>query len=282
MRINVSVLGLVLLGTALYYVTPEPLVERNENIITFDTGFSFEAGEEFVEHMKDINEHEGVNERALVEITSSGGYVSVGEEMAYFMKKGVPVDTFVPRRAASMGVETFILGQDRYIDPDAELLLHGAYSGKYAFNEHSLKKAVELVNDPTMAILMELLREQGILEAHEEAMVPIVSAAYTLGIDTSDPIALQLALTHYIDYGKESALHELESAYQSLAGSNAKGFDRLVQIIQEKNPDMTEAYIYVHIVKKHARDVIITGREAYELGIATHLGEPDPSKYKED
>lgn len=282
MNIKVSVFGLALLGTALYYLNPEPIdkVTHEENVITLDGTFSPESSKGFTEDMKDINSFKGPGERALFTIHSPGGYVSSGEEMIHAMKTGVPTDTYIPIFGASMGARSFISGVRRYIEPGAELVFHGAFAGDYVLNVHTFRKAESIIQDEKTSILVEGLRRQGVVNIDDlEDPKFLIKLASSIGIDTSNPVALTLAIFTYVNKGKDVAIQEMKSQADSLDRSNEASVRDLTRIMNQAGKNVTEDFVRTEILKDHKEDVYMFGQEAFDLGIATHLGAPPEKDY---
>lgn len=305
-KLKVSVASLALIGMIGYGVHSlrgSTGVEVDGNKIELTTQYDEDSMDRVMEGLKDINETKGPTERALLTITSPGGSVFDGRKMFSKMKAGVPVDTYVPTFAASMGADNFMLGKRRYIEPDARIIFHGSFSGGSYFNaESTLKMKAKMIdtdlvrefykasveqNGSTEKPSVEIKSDGSILLPPKEKNPyfpegSVVTAALKLGFTVDEGRAAYDVLQEALATNYATALHTIKSDYDNVMTINRTMLSSFKDAIEHSNGKLTEEIIIEKVFNNFKTDVFLTGQQAYDLGLATHLGAPNEEDYKSE
>ena len=286
-KFNVSVVGLALLGLVSYAVMSPSSggfkeVDSKENVITLKSDYNQQSMEEMIQKLREANEDKGEDERILLEVYSPGGSVFAGRRMFAELENGLPVDTYVSSFAASMGANTFLKGENRYMAPDALILFHGASMG-----------GLTVVD---FADMLQVLKSKLFIDTYTKKMsrsskyVSKVQALRNMKSLKSEKLDYEVTPSQmaYFDTLMKKALNQgydkvvrgLEGDFLQLATLNNQLVDRFNPLIEASNGKLTREIVIRDIFQNFERDVYLTAQQALEYGIATHIGVPNFDTYK--
>ncbi len=249
---------------------------RNSNIINFSAQFSQDTVDSTINKIKSDTDNGTNNERVLLKLTSPGGEVFSGKKLRTEMtKKGMHVDTYVPAFAASMGADIFMQGERRYVEPDAIVLFHGAHAGTYA------------VSQPILQIKLDILQSQEFIDAlnapsymSQDPSNPM--QMYRSKLDAKHAAYMSELLQAVNSRGYEVVLMELQSIFDIISTINETmllGFERA---IKQSNGKLTMDILREKVFRNFTQDVVLTGQQLYDLGLATDLGAPNEKDYRKN
>jgi ATP-dependent protease ClpP protease subunit len=294
LKLKVSVTGLALLGMLGYvyidFTSPITGVEVDENIVTLSSDFNKDSTDAMYNAFKDIHKVKTDGERGLLTITSPGGEVAAGRRALSQMNGGVTFDTYIPTRAASMGADAFMQGERRYIEPDAILIFHGAFGGGSYFNaEASLEIRHTMVNLPIIEelykqVLTGKTPELNKLTGEDTPLnkVEVVKLLLYMGYSADEARAGGEAILKALETNLETVKHEIGSERDLVRMINRTALHSFKLAIEQSKGKLTEAIILDKVFANFKKDVFITGQQAYDMGLATHLGAPPEADYESD
>lgn len=272
---------------------PPPITRGHGNIIKFKSPFDEAARDTVSDMVDDINGIKAPGERMLIEITSDGGAVFPGREMQQKLKSGVSLDTYVPLMAASMGADTFMLGERRYVERDALILFHGVHLGKFSLTEGFLTKVIKQLElehrnrvdavDQIVGTLSDSTSEGPATETTAGSAIISLEEILDAARAVMDPRDLGPAIEE-LRVGVERAgyltvMHSLRSTRDMLAGINNGAIDKIVEAMKATRPGITAAQVRKEVFKDFEQDVVLTGNQMLEMGLATHAGRPPEADY---
>ncbi len=235
-----------------------------------------------------FNQVKGKEERILLTITSPGGEVIAGKELIIEMESGLPVDTYVPVSAASMGAETMITGERRYAEPDAVLLFHGAHGGSYLVTQHILGKILAILKSEefknNIRHSMTQAKPQKTATEHSEQVLIKMLEKFKASSDAKKLDALELpyygiAAGLVAEKTYDVAVMEIESRYEMLKAINEASLEKWDKVIAQSNGKLTKDIIREKVYANFTKDMVFTGRELFDMGILTGLGRPPKENY---
>lgn len=194
------------------------------------------------------------NERILITVDSPGGSGKTMSQIKNLIEKSpIPVDTYVPSEAASAGAITFILGEHKYVEPNARILFHGGHYGSYALTEVTLKNALfQLESGRIESVLRSMLLKQGI--------------PADLTLDEIKAIEICQLLAQ--DSGINGLHQTLSTMYKFLVVSNAE----MVQTVSDHLSKVDSKYTYTHVktvfFADFKEDVVFSGQDLIDMGLA--------------
>jgi len=259
-NINIGVFSTTAAALLLMVALPKlesSVVPGEGNIIEFNQDFNGNSTKEATELVKKFNESKGKDERILIRLLSPGGEVMSGRDFQRHLTAGLPVDTYVGVMAASMGADTFMLGERRYVDPDSIILFHGAAQGSIVTTEPVLKRLIEHVE------------QSAILEPSAQLMD-----------DTTDIQPLIMMIDKMVqENGSYAVLHELRSTYDVLCIINRTMSEKIAAKLQKTDPSWTNERVVKELFGDFKRDMVFTGQQLFDMGVATHLNAPPETDY---
>jgi hypothetical protein len=201
--------------------------------------------------IKKFNVEKGPHERILLELSSPGGEVFSGKDLQATMKSSLPIDTYVTSLAASMGADTFMLGERRYVDEDAMVVFHGGHSGDTLTTEPVLERLVKHLENPEST-------------DDNSDIAPAISM-----IDAK--VAQQ---------GSYITLHDVRSTLDMLKAINHGMVTRIAELLHKTDSTWTKERVQTELFGDFKRDMIFTGKQLVEMGVATNLNAPNEEDYK--
>lgn len=194
------------------------------------------------------------DERVLINVESPGGSGQVMRKLITAIAESkVPVDTYVKDNAASAGALLFILGDHRYVNPNAVITFHGGHFGTYALTEATLKRAIDLLANGELERLM-FLKNTGQLRASD------------VDIDTYKAVEVATAVAE--SCGLSGLLQTLDSMYTTLKISNELQVSTVYKVMVKSDPSITKEYVKSTIFKDFKLDATFTGQQLIDMGIA--------------
>jgi len=194
------------------------------------------------------------DERILLVIDSPGGS---GKTMAQIesivASSKVPVDTLVTSEAASAGAVSFILGEHRYVTPNARILFHGGHFGTYALTEITIENAV---------VQLEKGRLESIIKDLMTGKAP--PADLTL----EEIKAIEVAKVIMEGSGLNGLRQTLHTMLSMVKAGNAEMVQTVSDHLKKVDPKYTYTYVKKEIFADFKEDVVFTGQQLIDLGIA--------------
>lgn len=307
-----AVMGGLLLTIALPNLDslmPEQVKEGKGRIVIFDKEFN----DNTVESALTLLERHGVSKdsdkRELIELTSPGGSVFAGKTLINAMVKSDTVDTSIPVFGASMAADTWVTGTRRYVMEDSMILFHGAHSGSYAGSQPILEKMLNvLVSDkfkdrveielskPEPVNPMKLFgaRESGpsiedsdlSFALNTKADFDKIRSSYTsekkerATVESLDEEQFSKKLLVIVkEKGYSVVLMQLTSTLEIIKAINETMLTHFDKIIKQSKGKWTRDKIRKELFNDFEKDMVFTGKQLYDMGIATHLGAPNEEDY---
>lgn len=274
LNINITAFSAVVAGLLLTVALPfvaggNGVTHEKGNVINFSAQFDYSTTDTAIGSLKDASKHIGSGERALIKITSPGGSVTAGKGLKRQMKSGLPVDTYVPVMAASMGADVFMQGERRYVEPDAIILFHGAHQGTYGSSQTILELKLNILESKEFKEALQMELRSGGRESVILNTIPIEHLAY----------AGQLA-DAVLKEGYEVVRMKLKSSLDIISAINTSLLVVFQKAIDSSNGKLTMEKVRHDIFRDFTEDVVLTGQQVYDLGLATNLGAPDEAGYE--
>lgn len=293
-----TVIG-VALGIFLYnhssLIIPEQVSKGNGNIINFDQQFDSASVSPSLKMLENMNKSRGEHERILIKITSPGGAVFEGKKLRIAMKTGVPVDTYIGAFGASMAADTWAQGVRRYVEPDALVMFHGAHGGTYDSSQTILAKKLNILTSPEFLKFMEDSKNENVptnlggygphSSRYSGSTTNELPKSTPRAIDTvgSKDLALYKDLKADVGIkGYDVVLMELRSSLDIISGINNTMVESMNNIIESSEGKFTVEILKKILFDDFSRDVVLTGKQLFDMGIATHLGAPNEEDYKSE
>ena len=274
LNINITAFSAVAAGLLLTVALPfvsggNGVTQEKGNVINFSAQFDDSTTGTAIGSLKDASKHIGRGERALIKITSPGGSVFAGKGLQRQMESGLPVDTYVPVTAVSMGAITFMQGERRYVEPDAIILFHGARLGKSGSTQPILELKLKILESKEFREALQMDLRSGGRGSEIVNTIPIEHLAY------ADKLAAAV-----LKKGYEVVREDLKSDLDSLSAINASLLGVFQKAIDSSNGKLTVEKVKHDIFRDFTEDVVLTGQQVYDLGLATNLGAPDEADYE--
>lgn len=281
----------VMLSFAMPYL-PVPAVGHGPgNIIEFNTAFNAESTGEAKKIIKDFTRKADPDKRLLLKLMSPGGEVFSGKDMQAEVKGSKNIDTYVSSIAASMGADTFMLGERRYVDEDALVLFHGAHGGSFAMSQPVLTKLIEVVEMVQIQSQKQVREPSTIALSKTKESTALKMPSTTIydkhlntvikgNVEISDiePIARKV-MEMVQQNGFTVVLHDLRSIRDMLAGVNETMVSRISAKLVKTDPTYTPDKVRKDLFSNFERDMVFTGRQLVDMGIATAAGAPPEKDY---
>ena len=296
----------IMVSFAMPYLPKDTVGHGPGNIIEFNTEFNGQSTKEAKTIVEKFNHNNDAESRLLIKLMSPGGEVVTGKDLQASIKRGKHIDTYVSSMAASMGASTFMLGERRYVDEDAIVLFHGAHGGNFIMSQPVLTKLIEILEQlqkqssqesvleptpKTESSNLEIARGgkrdsvENSLEAVSKEPVPVVISPKLAALIKNDislidvaPLAQKL-LAMVEQQGFAVVLHDLRSIRDMLKGTNETMVARISATLMATDASYTPDKVRKDLFANFERDMVFTGRQLVEMGVATKLGEPPESDY---
>ena len=264
-RINVRVGAFSSVAAVLLWAVASPIVfppntvtMSTANMMVFTDAFDRNTSETAKNLINRANNNVTEGERILITLTSPGGEVFTGKLFQDAIRTSkVPVDVHVTALAASMGADTLMLGDRRYVAPDSLVIFHGAFAGSYADGENMKKELLDLLESKEM------------------------SEYVATGINPEknpEKLARMYALHKEILASGYSAVYiEVKSTYNMVKKINDIAINRIAAHIKWA-PEKVRHVLF----KDLKEDGVFTGREMLEMGIIDGFDPPSLDPYKGD
>lgn len=248
-KVIAGVAGIAFLGTTFF-------TQVNNNILTINGGFEPGISRAILAKIEIFNLIQLDGERALLTITSPGG---LGSEMRLIInaldESGVQIDTYVPVEAASAGATTFLAGKERYVKPDATLLFHGAHFGSYLLTQPNLERCLyQLDNGRLMSLIVSMMDKK-----------PIEN------ITIEERKALEIASVLVREVGLSGLRQQLKSLVDNINRANEGQLTVVTEHLSRIDSKYTKDYVKKVFFKDFKEDVIFTGKQLIEMGIAKDI-----------
>lgn len=266
--------------------TPNDVVQGRGQIIEFKTQFDQSSTEKTVKLVEKFNRNG--SGRILIKLQSPGGEVFSGRLLQSKLKEpGLPIDTYVGGMAASMAADTFMIGDRRYVDEDAMILFHGAHGGSYVLSEEVLGKVLSILKaehdvpapipapqEDTASSVPVIVR--GAIQKPRPKHIPNPNASpeeRDLG-GVMDAVREMVA-----EVGYTVAIHDLTTQYEMLKMIDHTMAERISEKLIKENPKWTVQRVESELFGNFKKDMIFTGKQLKEMGVATALGAPSEKDY---
>lgn len=189
-------------------------------------------------------------------VNSHGGEAYSMLEMSNLINEmkanGTKVTTKITTAAASAGAIIFMEGDERIISKRAIILFHGAHFGNYTFTEPNLKRALDFIESGKLDLL--------------------IAGGNVTNIDDVYALDTIQAIMNSSGTSISGIKHTIKTLHESLSITNAQ----MVKLVTKKynaihNTTYSEADIRKVLFADFKEDIILTGEQAFEYGIATKL-----------
>ncbi len=229
-----------------------PKIDRTLELTTEVTEYS--AGDVLRKLPKDMK-------KTLLTLSSPGGDVDAGKHLEAEVRYR-NVDTYVPVMAASMAAQLFMEGERRYVEPDALILFHSVANG---------------LGRPDQVGEMLKLLDSDIIKTYLGGSITGDEVLATLdSAECKEHMSKLLKILSDIGSVIETR-DTLETIKNHMDMINEAGMFVFDKLISKKLTKERLLAIYGNFKKNK----FITGKELFELGIATHLGHPNMADYGE-
>lgn len=281
----------VMLSFAMPYL-PVPAVGHGPgNIIEFNTVFNAESTGEAKKIITDFTRKADPDKRLLIKLMSPGGEVFSGKDMQAVVKGSNNIDTYVSSIAASMGADTFMLGSRRYVDEDALVLFHGAHGGNFMMSQPVLTKLIEIVEQVQKNTGGEVNISQPSkpktstkdkttdkikTSAYDKALTTVIKK--DIALTDVQPLA-QRVMQMVEQQGFAVVLHDLRSIRDMLKGVNETMVGRISAKLTPTKPEYTPDKVRKDLFNNFEQDMVFTGKQLVDMGIATAAGAPPEKDY---
>lgn len=193
-------------------------------------------------------------ERVLLTIDSPGGSVAtIRKIIGEINNSQIPIDTYVPDNAASAGAIMFILGEKRYVNKTSVITFHSAHDGSYALTENTLKIAIDLLDQGVLEDLVFKLQSKTLVASD---------------VDIKVHKALEVVSAIIQQCGLVGLNQTLRSRYETLVIANDLQLDTVYKSLVKTNPSITKAEVKEKIFGNFDVDMIFTGQQLIDMGIA--------------
>lgn len=265
-------------------IIPETVSKGNGNIINFDKQFDNASVDPSLKMLEKMNNFKGKNERILIKITSPGGAVFEGKKLKVAMNAGLSTDTYISAFGASMAADIWAQGKRRYIEPDALVLFHGAYRGDYSSSQPVLTKKLTILESQEFAQILDTIQKE--TQTPKEDVNPMLGAPPEPGpnptlasVSIKDKALYEELLREVIATGYDATLMTLKSEVDVTSVINSSMLNSMTTIVEQSNGKLTLESLRKLLFDDFSRDVVLTGQQLFDMGVATHLGAPNEADY---
>lgn len=232
------------------------------------------------------------NGRILVSISSPGGAVVGGMEGSVFIKYNKELDTYIPVSAASLASDHFMNGHNRFMEPKATILFHGAHGGNEMLTVPGMVRILALMesdqfradvvgtNDIGLVIPMFKPESNEILD---DIVDMITSCRVSLDAPSKSPEELDadtVAKALVSRLGYTGSVKGLKSSIGGLTAANNAAMTSVQQAAAERGISLSLDEIKSKLFGDFELDMRFTGEQMLEMGLIDGVGQPDMARYK--